>query len=99
MPEESSRRVFLQRNPELQHQSVVLYLTSQVPKTTSDDVDRALQLAGLASWLAEILNDDYCRARSARAMGHPLQLKGKLRESLVQYQKALDLFTKLKLES
>jgi tetratricopeptide (TPR) repeat protein len=53
----------------------------------------------LASWLAEILNDDYCRARSARAMGHPLQLKGKLRESLVEYQKALDLFTKLKLES
>jgi tetratricopeptide (TPR) repeat protein len=99
MPEESSRRVFLQQNPQLQHQSVVLYLASQVPKIVRDDVDRALQLAGLASWLAEILNDDYCRARSARAMGHPLQLKGKHRESLVEYQKALDLFTKLKLDS
>ena len=99
MPEESSRRDFLQQNSELQHQSVVLYLASQVPKIARDDVDRALQLAGLANWLAEILDDDYCRARSARAMGHPLQLKGKLRESLVEYQKALDLFTKLKLES
>jgi tetratricopeptide (TPR) repeat protein len=98
MPEESSRRVFLERSPQLQQRSVVLYLASQVPKIASDNVDRALQLAGLASWLAEILNDDYCRARSARAMGHPLQLKGKLSESLVEYQKALDLFTKLKLD-
>jgi tetratricopeptide (TPR) repeat protein len=99
MPEESSRRVFLEQNPQLNQQSVVRYLASQVPRIARDDVDRALQLAGLASWLAEILNDDYCRARSARAMGHPLQLKGKHRESLVEYQKALDLFTKLKLES
>jgi hypothetical protein len=99
MPEESSRRVFLQQNPHLQHQSMVVYLASQVPTIARNDVDRALQLAGLASWLAEILNDDYCRARSARAMGHPLQLKGKHRESLLEYQKALDLFTKLNLES
>jgi tetratricopeptide (TPR) repeat protein len=99
MPEESSRRDFLQQNSQLQHQRVVLYLASQVSKTAREDVDRALRLAGLASWLAEILDDDYCRARSARAMGHPLQLKGKFRESLTEYQKALDLFTKLKLES
>jgi tetratricopeptide (TPR) repeat protein len=99
LPEESSRHVFLQQNPQFQHQTVVLYLANQVPKIARDDVDRALQMAGLASWLAEILNDDYGRARSARAMGHPLQLKGKHRESLVEYQKALDLFAKLKLDS
>jgi tetratricopeptide (TPR) repeat protein len=99
MPEESSRRNFLQQNPQFQHQNVVLYLASQVPKMARNDVDRALQLASLASWFAEILNDDYCRARSARAMGHPLQLQGKHRESLVEYQKAIDLFMKLKLES
>jgi tetratricopeptide (TPR) repeat protein len=99
MPEESSRRSFLLQNPQLQAQSVVLYLASQVPKIARDDVDRALQRANLASWLADLLGDDYCRARSARAMGHPLQLKGKLRESLAEYQKALDIFTKLKLDS
>jgi tetratricopeptide (TPR) repeat protein len=99
LPEDSSRRSFLQQNPEIQQHSVVVYLASQVPKVARDDVDRALRLAGLASWLAEILDDDYCRARSARAMGHPLQLKGQLRESLAEYQKALDLFRKLKLDS
>ena len=98
VPEESSRRVFLEQNPQLQLEDMVLYLATQVPKIARDDTNRALQMAGLASWLAEILNDDYCCARSARAMGHVLQLKGKLRESLLEYQKALDLFTKLKLE-
>ena len=97
-PEESSRRFFLQ-NPHLRPQEIVLYLAAQVPKIAREDADRALQMAGLASWLAETLNDDYCRGRSARAMGHVLQLKGELRESLVEYQKALDFFTKLKLES
>lgn len=98
IPEASSRQIFLQRNAELQHPSVVVYLASKVPKMAREDADRALQLASLASWLAEVLDDDYCRARSARAMGHVLQLKGKLRESLVEYQKALDLFTRLKLQ-
>jgi tetratricopeptide (TPR) repeat protein len=99
IPEESSRRLFLHQNPQFQNQDVVLYLASQVPTIARNDADRALQMAAVASWLSEILDDDYCRARSARAMGHPLQLKGKLRESLAEYQKALDLFTKLKLES
>ena len=31
-PEESSRRFFLQQNPELQLQDMVLYLATQVPK-------------------------------------------------------------------
>jgi tetratricopeptide (TPR) repeat protein len=98
IPEEPSRHLFLEQNPRLRDRNVVLYLTSQVPKIVRADADRARQLAGLAGWLSEILDDDYCRARSARAMGHPLQLKGKLRESLAEYQKALDLFTKLGLE-
>lgn len=101
LPEESSRRSFLREASQFQDQprNIVLYLASRIPKVARDDADRALQLAALASWLSEILDDDYCRARSARAMGHPLQLKGKLQESLLEYQKAIDLFTKLNLES
>jgi len=99
LPEESSRRIFLEQNPQLQLQDMVLYLATQVPKIARDKPDRALRMAGLAGWLAEILDDDYCRARSARAMGHVLQLKGKLRESLSEYQKALELFTNMKRES
>ena len=99
IPEVSSRYIFLQQNPNLRDESAVLCLASNVPKIAREDADRALQMAGLASWLAEIVNDDYCRARSARATGHVLQLKGRFRESLVEYQKALDLFAKLKSET
>ena len=99
VPDEPSRRFLLEHNPQLRHPDVVFFLASQVPQIARKDAGRALQMAGLASWLSEMLDDDYCRARSARAMGHPLQLKGKLRESLASYQKALDLFTKLHLES
>lgn len=99
LAEESQRSFFLQRNPRLPLRDIALYLATQAPKTARIDADRALQMGSLAGWLAEIVDDDYCRARSARAIGHPLQLKGKLREALAAYQKALDLFAKLNLES
>lgn len=99
IPDEASRQIFLQQNPQLRDQNIVLNLAGQVPRLAREDADRALKLAGVASWLAEVLDDDYCRARSARATGHPLQLKGKLLEALAEYQKALDLFTKLKVEN
>jgi tetratricopeptide (TPR) repeat protein len=98
-PDETGRTVFLQENPQFRDQRVVVYLATQVPKLARADSDESMRCAELAAWLAEILDDDYCRARSARAMGHPLQLRGKLHESLAQYQRALDLFAKLKLDS
>ena len=98
-PDESARHSILQHNPQFQDRAVVLHLATDVPRVARNDVERAAHTAELAAWLAEILDDDYCRARSARAMGHPLQLQGKLRESLEQYQRAIDLFAKLKLET
>jgi tetratricopeptide (TPR) repeat protein len=98
IPEESARRSLLQQNPELRDANLVLHIASQVPKIAREDVGYALRMARLASWLSEILDDDYCRARSARAVGHPLQLQGKLKESLAEYQKAIELFIRLKLE-
>ena len=98
IPEESARRSFLQQNPRFQHRDVVLFLAGEVPKIARIDMDRALQSAELARWLAELLNDDYCRGRCARATGHILQLKGRLRESLAEYDKALTIFSRLKLE-
>ena len=95
LQEESGRIEFLQQNPQLQQQSVALFLADRVAKMARDNVDSALHLAEAARWLAEKLNDDYCRARSARAMGHVHSLKGRYQEALQSYQKALDLFQNL----
>jgi CHAT domain-containing protein/Tfp pilus assembly protein PilF len=93
--EEGVRIEFLQQNPQLQQQSVVLFLADHVAKVARENVDSALHLAEAASWLAEKLNDEYCRAKSARAMGHVHSLKGRYQEALQSYQKAVDLFQNL----
>lgn len=97
--DERSRRLLVQRNPEYLTRDLVVHLASEIPKLARNDAARAVRCSDLAAWLSEILDDDYCRARSVRAVGHSLQLQGKLRESLASYRKALDLFTKLKLDS
>jgi tetratricopeptide (TPR) repeat protein len=95
---EVDRTNFLHQNPELQQQCVALYLADYVAKAARRSVDLALQSAEAACWLAEILNDDFCRAKSARAMGNSLSLKGKYREALKNYEKALDIFRRLEHE-
>jgi len=95
LQEESRRIEFLQQNPQLHQPSVVQLLSDRVAKTARENVDSALHLAEAASWLAERLNDDYSRAKSARAMGHVHSLKGSYREALQSYQRALDLFQNL----
>ena len=92
---ESGRIEFLQQNLQLQQPSVVLFLADRVAKMARENVDSALHLAEAANWLAEKLGDDYCRAKSARAMGHVHSLKGRYHEALQSYQKALDLFQNL----
>jgi CHAT domain-containing protein len=95
LQEESARSKFLDENSQLQQESVVQYLADRVAKTARENVEFALRFAEAATWLADKLNDDYCRAKSARAMGHVYSLKGRYQEALQSYQKALDLFQNL----
>ncbi|MBI3670670.1 MAG: CHAT domain-containing protein [Acidobacteria bacterium] len=99
LEEEAARQAFLRQHPQLQHQAVVLRLTDEVAKAARENIERAERLAQVANWLTEILQDDFCRARCARAMGHLLVLKGKYPEALASYQKALDLFSRLEQET
>jgi hypothetical protein len=55
---------------------MALYLAAQVPKIAREDADRAMQMAGLASWLAEISDDDYCRARAVSRLNGPVMFCG-----------------------
>ncbi len=89
---EPARQDFLHQNPELRQQSVVLRITEEVVKVAREDVARAEKLCDVAAWLSEILNDDFCRARTLRACGHVLHLEAKHNEALESYQRALALF-------
>ncbi len=92
LADDPSRQEFLRSHPQLQERSIVLLITEEVVRTARQNVEHAERLAQVAAWLSEILNDDFCRARSARAAGHVLGIKGKHHEALQSYEKATGLF-------
>src|SRR3989442_2138002 len=89
---ESSREEFLRKNPQLREQQVVLRMADEVAKIARVDIERADRMAQTASWLAEGLDDDYCRARGPRPGGHRFALKAKHQRALQSCQKCLALF-------
>lgn len=71
---------------------VVRQLTDAVPHLARTDLARSQRLVDAATWIAERLNDDFSRGRSARAAGHVAQIAGRYAESLEYYDRALALF-------
>ncbi len=95
---QSSRRAiatFLQRQPQLWHPDVVDELYERVVRVARVDLRQAERLADAATWLADKLGDDRCRAQSLRAAGHVALFRGQHSEALERYEAALGLFRAL----
>jgi tetratricopeptide (TPR) repeat protein len=60
------------------------------------DLRQAERLADAATWLAEKLDDDRCRAHSLRAMGYVLLIRREYTQALRQFEAALRLFRRLR---
>ena len=95
LPDDHACQRLLRRELRLRHPSVVERLSEEVPKRARTDLRQAERLAQAAIWLAETVDDDYCRARGRRAMGHVLSLKGRYHDALDCYQSALEVFRQL----
>ncbi len=94
-----ARRGVLQRNRLLHDRSTVEFLYEEVVRLARVDVQQADRLAQAASWIAEKLGDDYCRAQGLRAAGHVLLMRAKYAEAVQAYQAALSLFRRLGCEA
>ncbi len=90
-----ARQRLLTQHPRLVHPSIVERISEEVPKRARIDIQQAERLAQAAIWLADALDDDYCRARGRRAIGHVRALKGRYPEALDCYRFALRLFREL----
>ena len=92
---QSSRRAmvtFLRHQPHLWDPTVVQGLYECVVRVARVDLRQAERLADAATWLADKLRDDRCRAQSLRAVGHVLLIRRKYGDALKRYEAALQLF-------
>lgn len=85
----------IEENPELREVEVVLGITDHVNHIAREDLDRAEQFAELAVWLADLIGDDFCKARAARCSGNIKVLRGNHSAALEDYDFSLRTFEKL----
>lgn len=86
------RSDFFDDHAALLERDVVRQLTDEVPNLARTDLGQSERLVDAAAWMAERLDDDFSRGRSARAAGHVAQVAGRYAESLAHYERALALF-------
>jgi len=90
-----ARRALLRENRQFHDSSFVNEVYEEVVRLARADWRQADRLAHAAGWIAEQLNDDFCRAQTRRARGHVLLIRGKYGEALECYSLALSLYRTL----
>ncbi len=90
-----SQQALLDSCPGILERETVLRIADAVPQVARQDIVRADRLATAACWLAELLNDDFCRARGTRAMANVCQQSGKHAAAEEQYARALAFFEQI----
>lgn len=87
-----ARNAFLVRHTELWGAATVERLYARIVRLARLDLQRADRLARAATWVADRLDDDRCRAHGLRAAGHIRFLRGKYHAALEHYGAAAQLF-------
>jgi CHAT domain-containing protein len=90
-----ARASFLRGYKQLWEPAVVERLYDRVVRLVRVDLQQADRLAQAATWVAEKLGDDGCRAQSLRATGHVRFIGGKYVEALASYEAAVKLFRRV----
>jgi CHAT domain-containing protein len=90
-----ARQKMVHENPELQNRNVALELADTVNRLAREDLTRAECAADAAMWVADLLNDDFCRARAGRSAGNLQALRGKYEDAIRTFENSLALFRKV----
>ncbi len=83
------------QNVELRQRDTLLQIADAINQIAREDLSKAERLSAAGAQLADLLQDDYCRARIGRASGNIQVLRGKYNEALEVFKRALDLFREL----
>jgi tetratricopeptide (TPR) repeat protein len=88
-------RDIAEKHPEFCERDAVLGVADEVNRLAREDLSRAERLADVVVWLADLINDDFCRARASRCVGNMKVLRGKHSDALNEFSRALALFRKV----
>jgi CHAT domain-containing protein len=92
LPDEASRRAFLDRSPELHQSQIVEQLAEAVRHQVRVDVSQALRLAEAALAIATELPDKEALARALRAKANALWFMGQCKAAVDLFREAAHLF-------
>jgi CHAT domain-containing protein len=84
-----------EQHPELCVRDVILRIADEVNRVAREDLARAEHLANVTGWLADVIDDDFCRARAARSLANTKVLRGRHAEALEDLGRAGELFRNL----
>ncbi len=86
------RLAFLAARADLHGRPAVERLSRELVRYAMEDLRQAERLAEAIVWLADAVDDDYCRALAAKAQGHAAYLTGRYEEALAHYRAAVGRF-------
>ena len=95
LPGEGERREFLRQQSELVDRTLVKGVCSEVARLVWVDLEKAHDLAETARWMAELLDDDRCRALWARAAANAQHFSGENDKAQELYRLAIELFERV----
>ncbi len=95
IPNDRARLSLIRRSSRLHNPEAVKMIYEEVVRLARIDVQQADRLARAATWIAEQLGDESCRALGYRATGHVLLMRGDYREALRFYKMALSLYRRI----
>lgn len=90
-----SRKEFWRRYGRLIDPPLIESLCTEVSRLLWSDVDKATKLAESSRWLAEALDDDRCRALTARAAANAFHSAGEKDQAQKLYDLALERFHRI----
>ncbi len=90
--EDKERDQFFSSRPEYCDAQIAIAICDEVSRRVRVDLHEAERLAAASQWLAEALDDDYCRGRSERAFANVAYLHGDYKMALSSYEAALVSF-------
>ena len=82
-------------NPGLRERKTLLQMADSVNRMAREDLGRAERLSDAVCYLADLLDDDFCRARAGRAAGNIQVLRGQYSRALGIFDTSLGLFQKI----